>query len=145
MHPMTTNTPGMTAFARRAIEFEFWLANRPFAAIEDDDGSMAREVRSFYVSAAISVLGRSEDSDIPQLLKKLRTRDINYTYHIAGALVDAAAEQDRKKQSQAQPFPASDRGAEGRWFKYWVDSTQNGKDWSKWAAGISKQRPTYER
>ena len=56
MHPMTTNTPAALQFARQAIEFEFWMTHQPFAAVAGDDGTLARELRAFYVKAAISVL-----------------------------------------------------------------------------------------
>lgn len=142
MHPMTTNTPGALEFARQGIEFEFWRANRPFAANKDAEGTMEREVMSFYVKAAISVLGRSTAPDIPELLESLRKRDINYTYYTSGALVGAAAEQDRKKRFPVQAATGFDADWELRWFKYWQEATPEGKEWSKWSAGIAKQRPT---
>lgn len=145
MHPMTQNSPEASQFARQATEFGFWDKHRPFAGVVDAQGNPAGSVIEYFARAAISVLGQSMEPDIPELLESLRKRDINYTYYTAGALVSAAAEQDRKRRFPAEANVALDGESQMGWFKYWLEKTPNGKAWSEWGAGISKQRPTIQR
>ncbi len=140
----TSNSEFAFAFALQGVEFEFWETNRPFFRALDDDGMTDQWALTSFSSAAITAIGLASRPEVPAILTELSKRDIDYTYYVASALVDAAYHQEFLIRRQEPNFRLIG-GNELQDFSNWRRNTASGKQWSDWADAVGKQRPKIKR
>lgn len=131
--------------AAQAVEFEFWERHRPFARALDEDGREDRWALTAFSGDAIQALSFANSPQVPAILAGLRARDINYTYYMSSALVDAAYRLDLMARKNAPGFKGTTLGNILDDFDNWRRNTPNGRDWGSWSDALGKQRPTIKR
>lgn len=141
----TTSSQTAYDLAVQGVEFEFWERHRPFVRALEDDRVENPWALTAFAGDAITALGFSDDPRVPAILAGLRARDVNYTYYMRGALVDAAYRQDLLARKNEPGFKATTSGNFLDGFDNWRRNTPNGKDWGSWSDALGKQRPTIKR